>query len=335
VAAASEAFAVAEGAAAVAAESAFLWLQAGRPDRARRLVLTFSGRVLPELPRDVNWLLTLQCLLEVALAIGETDIVQRAARLLEPYSGRAVFNAGAVNFHGLADDTLARAAAVRGDGEASLRLRRRALATYEGIGARWWYERLAAWDPPGSSPATVHLHPAGGDGLWLVGPDPDATTVRELRGFAYLRRLLRQPGQELSAVDLVTAVTGTAIQSDLGPVLDRQAMTAYRRRLQDIDEEIAEAGEWSDLGRLDSLHAERAALLDELAGATGLGGRSRGTGATQERARVAATKAINSAINRIAGVDAALGAYLRRSVHTGLRCRYEPGGDEQPQWILD
>ena len=39
----------------------------------------------------------------------------KAARLLSPYEGRAAFNAGAVMFHGVTDDTLARAAALLGD----------------------------------------------------------------------------------------------------------------------------------------------------------------------------------------------------------------------------
>lgn len=60
-----------------------------------------------------------------------------AARLLTPYAGRAVFNAGAVMFHGTTDDTLARAALGHGDAEAAVRLRDRALATYERLGASW------------------------------------------------------------------------------------------------------------------------------------------------------------------------------------------------------
>jgi hypothetical protein len=95
-----------------------------------------------------------------------------AAGLLGPYGGRAVVNAGAVMFHGVTDDTLTRAAALRGDGDEADRLRTRALATSARLGARWWRRRLEAWTPATSSePAdgVVHLHPAPG-GLWLVGP---------------------------------------------------------------------------------------------------------------------------------------------------------------------
>ena len=110
-----EAFALAEGVTVMCAEAAFLWVCAGQLDRARALVHTFHGRVLDDLPRDVNWLLILQCVLEAALAVADRELAGKAARLLTPYEGRAVFNAGAVMFHGVTDDTLARAAALLGD----------------------------------------------------------------------------------------------------------------------------------------------------------------------------------------------------------------------------
>ena len=170
-----EAFALAEGATAVCAEAAFLWACAGQLDRARALVHTFHGPVLDDLPRDVNWLLTLQCVLEAALAVADREVAGKAAALLSPYEGRAVFNAGAVMFHGVTDDTLARAAALLGDPDTAGRLRARALATYERLGAPWWRDRLASWRPPVAGDVSrgsrrVHLHPSPG-GLWLIGPE--------------------------------------------------------------------------------------------------------------------------------------------------------------------
>src|SRR5712671_4375072 len=163
----AEAFALAEGVTAVCAEAAFLWVCAGKLDRARALVHTFHGSVLDDLPRDVNWLLTLQCVLEAALAVADREVVEKAARLLTPYDDRAVFNAGAVMFHGVTDDTLARAAALLGDPDKAGRLRTRALATYERLGAQWWRDRLASWRPAAADgvsrgPRRVHLHPAPG-----------------------------------------------------------------------------------------------------------------------------------------------------------------------------
>ena len=159
--------------------------------------------------------------------------------------------------------------------------------------------------------------------------------LRALRGFGYLRELLRRPGQPVAALDLVGAGTGVAVQSGLGDLLDKQALKAYRQRLRDLDQELTEAAEWSDLGRLDALRTERDALLDELARATGLGGRARTTGSSQERARVAVKKAISAAIDRIATVDEPLARHLRTGIHTGLNCSYEPDPADSLDWVLD
>ncbi len=125
------------------------------------------------------------------------------------------------------------------------------------------------------------------------------------------------------------------MQSGLGDLLDARALKAYRQRLRDLDQELTEAEEWSDIGRLDALHAERDALLDELARATGLGGRARTTGSSQERARVAVQKAISAATGRIATIDGPLGRHLRARIHTGLSCSYEPDPADDLEWVLD
>jgi tetratricopeptide (TPR) repeat protein len=321
-AATCETIALAEGVTAMCAEAAFLWTCAGELDRARALVQAFHGSVLDELPRDVNWLLILQCVLEAALAVSDHGLIDKAAHLLTPYEGRAVFNAGAVMFHGVTDDTLGRAAK---DPVEADRLRTRALATYERLGASWWRDRLASWRQPAAK-SELHFHPLRG-GLWLIGRD---TSLTGLRGFGYLRELLRRPRQPVTALDLVGAGT---VESGLGEILDQQALRAYRQRLADLDQELSEAEEWSDLDRLTGVRLERDALLDELARATGLNGRPRTTGSSQERARVAVKKAISAAIERIATVDEPLADHLRTTIHTGLSCSYDPTEDRH--WILD
>jgi len=335
LATAAEGFALAEGVREVLAEAAWLWTGAGRPDRATALLQTFDGGALARLPKDVNWLLTLQCVLEAALATGKDDLVAEAARLLTPYAGRAVFNAGAVMFHGLTDDTLARAAALAGDHETADRLRERASQTYLRLGATWWLDRLR--DEPSSGPSPgrspVRLHPTDG-GLWMVG-EGAGRPVRSLRGMTYLHRLLARPGEPVAALDLVTGGTPTVLQPAPGEALDRRAVAAYRRRLADIDAELDEADGWSDLGRAESLRAERDALVHELSGGLGLAGRARAGGSTQERARVAATKAIATAIDRLSAVDPAIGEHLRRTVRTGTECAYDPPAEERRAWILD
>jgi len=329
----AEDFAVGEGVVVVHAEAAFMWLNAGQPDRAEALLRTFRGGVLAELPRDVDWMLAVQLVLEVALALEDRELVVEAAALLHPYAGRAVVNAGAVMFHGTTDDTLSRALLVLGRAEEAAEHRAAALRTYERIGASWWRRRLeaSAAPPVAAQSAGMHLCPSTG-GLWLVGRD--AIPVAGLRGLGYLRELVSRPGQPLAAIDLVGAGGPVVEESGLGELADRQALTAYRKRLADLDAELAEAEDWADAGRIETARAEKEALLDELGRVSGLGGRARTGGSSAERARVAVKKAITTAITRIETVDEPLARHLRRTVQTGLTCVYEPDPDAAVEWVL-
>ena len=77
------------------------------------------------------------------------------------------------------------------------------------------------------------------------------------------------------------------------------------------------------------------ALLHEVRGATGLGGRQRRTGSTDERARVAVQKAIASSLDLIHQHDPSLARLLRDTVHTGATCRYQPDPARPVTWLLD
>jgi hypothetical protein len=109
-------------------------------------------------------------------------------------------------------------------------------------------------------------------------------------------------------------------------VLDDRARRELRARLAELGEEIDQAERWADLERAARATAERDALMQELAAATGLGGRGRLLGDQSERARKAVTARIRDAIARIERVHPELGANLRASVTTGTWCAYTPAG---------
>ena len=101
-------------------------------------------------------------------------------------------------------------------------------------------------------------------------------------------------------------------------VLDTQAQRAYQARLAQLDpERDAQERHW---------------LEAQLSAGTGLGGRPRTTGSTDERARVAVRKAVVAALARIAESDPALGRHLRDRVRTGYLCRYETDRDHPLRW---
>jgi hypothetical protein len=335
-----ETFGLAEGVPSIAAEGALLWLAAGNNARARELLEQLAGAEFSTIPRDVDWLYTLTMLTEVAAGTGVLHLVDKGLALLEPYAGRGVMNGGAVAFTGVVDDFLRIGCAALGRDQEAREWAGTAAAAYQRLSATWWLSRVGSSGARAPSTlgaaSVVHLHP-GGAGVWTVGADGSTSSVRDMKGLHYLRLLLRRPGVDVPALDLSGEVAGHAgvAEAGLGEVVDRQALTAYRRRLADLDAELDEAREWSDEGRRVRAQAERDALVDHLAGVAGLGGRQRLVGGSAERARVAVRKAIAAAIERLESDDPVLARLLRDSVRTGSTCRYDPDPGRPVRWILD
>lgn len=159
--------------------------------------------------------------------------------------------------------------------------------------------------------------------LWTLTWKRRTLRLRDSKGVQWLAELLNRPGAELHALDLF--LPGQArVASDAGELLDAEAISAYRRRLRDLDAELAEAESFNDPGRIAKASAEREFLRQELGRSLGLGNRVRRAGDQAERARINVQRRLRDAIRRIAQQDAELGAYLDRSVITGTFCSYRP-----------
>jgi tetratricopeptide (TPR) repeat protein len=182
---------------------------------------------------------------------------------------------------------------------------------------------------------------------WTVAYHGHTVRVQDLKGIHYLARMLGDPTRELHVLDLVVAENPRpaaarparrgrepATFDDAGEVLDDQARTAYRRRLAEIDDDIEEARSAGDLARAAQAEAEREFLVRELSNAFGIGGRSRKARATSERARVAVTRALRTAINRISEHHPALGQHLGHAIRTGTYCSYQPDPASPVRWQL-
>ena len=169
--------------------------------------------------------------------------------------------------------------------------------------------------------------------FWTLSYDGEVTRLRDCRGFRHLARLLARPNQPVHVLELVhSGDPGAGLRPDGGlPVLDARAKAAYRRRLAELDEELQDAADRGDAARVERAALERDFLVDELSRALGLGGRDRTTGGTSERARVAVTKAIRSAMGTVHEHHRALGSHLERTVRTGLCCSYTC--DPSPAWV--
>jgi surface antigen len=164
---------------------------------------------------------------------------------------------------------------------------------------------------------------------WRMALHGRAVLVEHSVGMLHLAVLLANPCREVPAVELVSGVDrvsqAAATTGGSGqPVLDRTAITQYSARLAELREAIDRLADGGDDRRAAQLHAERDWLVAELSQATGLGGRTRRFTDGAERARLAVGRAIRRAIDRVEAVDPVIGAHLRDSVHTGVRCVYRP-----------
>jgi hypothetical protein len=337
-----EEFGVEHGLQSVVAEAAVLWLEAGDVDRATRLTLQVAGGGFDVVPHDVDWMLTTTKTVDAAAGCGLVDIARDGMERMAPYAGRVAVDAGAVVCLGAVDDYLWRAAVVCGDARAD-GWRSAAAAAYRRLDAPWLLGRVSpdggrtsAVPQPPPTERRMHLRPLPGQTAWSVGREGEERLLPDMKGLRYLRALLQRPGTDISALDLSAMLSGrTVVEPDAGEQVDRQALASYRRRLRELDEEIAEAEDWADPARAERLRGEREALLDEVRRATGLGGRARTVGGSNERARVAVRKAISAALERIEADDPATARLLRTCVRTGLLCRYEPDPDAAVVWTLD
>lgn len=164
---------------------------------------------------------------------------------------------------------------------------------------------------------------------WRIGLGGRSALVEHSVGMLHLVVLITNPRQEIRAVDLVAGLTALSEAAEHParsgqPVLDRVATQEYRNRLARLRAELDEFKAAEDHERVAAAQVEHDWLVTQLAGATGLGGRARRFPEGEERSRVAVSKAIRRALDRIAAADAVIGEHLRHTVHTGVRCSYWP-----------
>jgi hypothetical protein len=184
--------------------------------------------------------------------------------------------------------------------------------------------------------AVVAVFRKEGD-YWTVAYEGTTCRLKDAKGLHYLAHLLRHPGQEFHALDLVQ---GGALEHpgldtrDAEPLLDAQAKAAYKCRLGELREELAEAEANNDIGRAARAHAEMEAITEQLAAAVGLGGRDRKTGTPAERARLLVTQRLKATLKKIRENHPTLGHHLATSIRTGYFCSYTPDQQQPITWTV-
>jgi hypothetical protein len=273
--------------------------------------------VAATVPRDGDWLPKYVQISVAAVLAGHRAAAERAYQLLKPYAGHCAVAGilagswGSVDAHlGLLARYLGRANDADAHFERAAELDAAAGAAVAARTREW---------AGGEAPDGAAVFRLDGD-VWMLRYAGRTVRLRDSKGLRDLAVLLSRPGEQTHVGELTGAAALAG--SDVGPVADRRALAAYRKRLDRIDAELDSAGAGS--AEAEVLIKEREALLAELSAATGLGGRPRVAGSPAERMRKAVTYRIRHAISRVGEVHPELERHLRASVRTGTWCSYAP-----------
>jgi class 3 adenylate cyclase len=210
---------------------------------------------------------------------------------------------------------------------------------------------------PGSDPARA---PASGGAYvfrhegeyWTLAHEGTICRLRDTKGLQHIAHLLRHPGQHFDARELAVessaglpsprmgaaqlGADGLAVAGlgDAGAVLDATAKAAYKRRVEELREELEEAERFNDAGRAAAAREEIDFIAGQLSAAVGLGGRDREAASSAERARLTVTKRIKDAVARVRERHPGLGHYLAAHIKTGYLCAYLPEPERPISWSL-
>jgi len=181
--------------------------------------------------------------------------------------------------------------------------------------------------------------------VWTIAYRNQRHGLSHVRGLCDLQYLVLHPHIDVHISELDAAGSEPAAgagrdevlavrreRGDAGEMLDDRARREYQARLHELRAELDDAERCNDLGHVGRLHAELDAVEAQLRSAFGLGGRSRRAASGHERLRVAVSKRVRLAIDRIAEVCPDLGEHLRKSVRTGTQCVYAPAAGEEIDW---
>lgn len=174
---------------------------------------------------------------------------------------------------------------------------------------------------------------------WTLGFDGKAVHLTDRKGLEYLAKLLECPGRAVHVTELISLAA--PVTTKIGPedglstrrsiegydrTLSGASFGQYRQRMAELEHELQEAREQSDLGRCEQLQNEREFLLQELSDNRRV--RSRPV----ERARKAVYNRIREAVRYIRQFHVGLASHLEVSIRTGVYCSYSP--EHEVSWML-
>ena len=290
--------------------------RAGDLDGARHHVAAVADVGTWRADRSYLWSVFVRELAVAAVALRDRALCEELLEELAPLGASCGVNGAVVAFAGCHAHPAGLLAAALGRRALAQELLGQACEVYERLGAAALGEtREALGALPGPGAALRRRGP-----VWEVTFNGSTASLAHAKGLEDLARLVAQPGTDIHVLDL----TGSRLRSAAaGELVDRTAMTDYRRRLAELSEERLAAEASGDAARLQLLERDHDALVHELQVAGGLAGRPRQfANHPAERARKAVAGRIRDALRRLAQVLPEAAADLERHVVTGVQCRY-------------
>ena len=164
-------------------------------------------------------------------------------------------------------------------------------------------------------------------GAWRISFEGSTVLLPEVKGFYDIRKLLSQPEALFHCAELM----GSVLESEGERLLDDKARKAYRREIQEIQQEIEEAESNHQVEHATALQDKYDRLIGHLSQSLGLKGKPREVGNPVEKARSAVTWRIRNAIAKIELAHPVFGKHLSNAIKTGTVCKYSP---ERPiNWV--
>jgi AAA ATPase domain len=297
--------------------------RAGDLDGARRHVATVADLGGWQADRSYLWSVFVRELAFAAAALHDQALCAELLTDLEPLGATCGVNGALVAFAGSHAHTAGLLAAAAGrEGRILLG---HARAVYQRLDAAGWLAEIDHELAGGHGvQATCSLRRQGR--TWQITFNGRQATLPHSKGLADLAVLLAKPGQDVHVLDLYASPDRSG---PAGQLADRRALTAYRQRLHELDNEITQAAANHDLERRVRLDQEKQALLTELRRITRPGNQARAFATyPAERARKAVAARLRDTIRRLQPDLPDLAAHLDQTIVTGMYCRYRAGQDD-------
>ncbi len=335
---------------------AFALSEIGELDEAREMFESLAENRFARVPRDLNWLVTMQLLGLISLTIHDERHGPTLLELLSPFAHLDGTHGSGYASYGPVGRVVGSLAARWGDPDEAERVFHLVLSTRPAgpwtsmtrldravvrrsrrpIDALVDAQRaevelrrygLTAWADTARRLADDLTSEGHGGavamlrgGAWTLRHPSGAATLPRSIGLDHLTALLQRAGDSLDVADLDRSDDATLERrASAESSLDATARTQYRRRLTELEAQSATSRTGLD---------EMEFLRRELSGALHVSSNS----AELERLRVRVTKAIRRAIDQVADTSPSLGAHLRESVQTGRSCSYVPADGHS--WVI-